>query len=103
MHARVAIYRITSGSAEDVARSADAEGGMLGIFQRQEGFASYELVGAGDILISISRWETEQQAHAATMAARSWVAEHLARSVELVHSYVGDVVLSSMTPGVAGP
>ena len=103
MHARVAIYRITSGSAEEVARAADAEGGMLGIFRGQPGFVTYELVGTGDTLISISRWETEQQADGAAIAARSWVAEHLARAVELQHNYVGEVVLSSATPGVTGP
>jgi heme-degrading monooxygenase HmoA len=104
VHARVAVYRITSGSAEEIARTADDdEGGMLGIFRRQSGFESYELVGAGDTLISISKWETEQQADAAAMAARSWVAEHLARAVELQQNYVGELVLSSSTPGVVGP
>jgi heme-degrading monooxygenase HmoA len=104
VHARVAVYRITSGSAEEVANVADDdEGGMLGIFRQHAGFESYELVGAGDTLISISRWQTEQQADAAALAARSWVAEHLARSVELQQNYVGELVLTSSTPGVAGP
>ncbi len=102
MHARVAMYRITSGNAEEIARTADAEGGMLGIFRAQPGFDSYELVGTKDRIISISRWETEEAAEAAIVAARSWVAEHLARAVVLEQNYVGELVLSSSTPDVVG-
>ena len=41
--------------AGDIACQAD-EGGMLGIFRAHVGFDSYEPVGSGDTLISISRW-----------------------------------------------
>lgn len=102
MHARVAVYRITSGTAEEIAGKADAEGGMRTLFEAEPGFESYELVAAGDAIISVSRWETAQQAEAATVAARSWVAEHLARALELQQSYVGELILSSAEP-TTGP
>jgi heme-degrading monooxygenase HmoA len=100
VHARVAVYRIISGNAEEIARTADAEGGMLGIFRAHPGFQSYELVGAGETIISISRWDSAEAADAASVLARSWVAEHLARAVELQHHHVGEVVLSSSAPDV---
>jgi heme-degrading monooxygenase HmoA len=102
MYARVAVYRIKSGTAEDIARKADAEGGMLKIFRAHVGFDSYELVGAGGTLISISRWESAEQADAATLAARSWVAEHLGASVQLQANHVGELVLSSLSPDAVG-
>ena len=102
MYARVAVYRIKSGTAEDIARTADAEGGMLKIFRAHVGFDSYELVGAGDTVISISRWQSEEQADTATQAARSWVAEHLGASVQLQANHVGELLLSSVTPHAVG-
>jgi len=102
MYSRVAIYRINSGTAQDIARKADDEGGMLKIFRAHAGFDSYELVGAGDTIISISRWQYEEQADAATLAARSWVAEHLGASVQLQANHVGELVLSSLTPDAVG-
>jgi hypothetical protein len=83
MYARVAVYRIQTGTAQAIARKADDEGGMLKIFRAHVGFDSYELIGVGDTLISISRWQTADQADAASMAARSWVAEYLGASVQL--------------------
>jgi heme-degrading monooxygenase HmoA len=100
LHARVAVYGITSGDAEEVARAADAEGGMLGVFRAHPGFQSYELVGTNDTIISISKWDSAEAADAASVAARSWVAEHLARVVQLQQNHVGEVVLSSSAPDV---
>ncbi len=102
VHARVAIYRITSGTAQDAAETADANSGLRGIFRAQPGFQSYELVGTQEALISISRWESAEQADAASQAARSWAAEHLARQIVLEEEHVGQLVLSSSVPTV-GP
>ena len=102
MHARVAVYRIVSGTAKDIARKADTEGGMLKIFRAHQGFDSYELVGSGDTLISISRWETAEQAENAGFAARSWVAEHLGGAVQLQATHIGELVLTSSTPDAVG-
>ncbi len=93
MDARVALYRLTSGTAEEVARKA--EDGMLPIFQRQPGFVSYELIAANDTIVSTSRWESAAGVDATTEAAASYVRDNLADQVELQQNYVGDVVCSS--------
>ena len=94
MHARVAVYTITSGTVEQVAVAA--ESGMLPIFRAQAGFLSYRIVAAqGDRCVSISRWETHEQADAAARAAADWVAENLDTRIVLEDEYLGEVVLSS--------
>jgi heme-degrading monooxygenase HmoA len=94
MHARVAIYTITAGTVEEVAGAAEA--GMVPIFREQPGFISYRIVAAdGDTCVSISRWETHEQAEEAARAAAAWVAATLERRLELEHEYLGEVVLSA--------
>ncbi len=93
MHARVAVYRLISGTGEEVGRIA--EDGMLPIFRKQPGFVSYEGVASGDVIISISRWQSPEGADAAVGAAASFVRDNLADRIEREHAYVGDVVFSS--------
>ncbi len=93
MHARVGIYRLISGTAEEVATIA--EDGMLPIFPRQSGFISYEALMTEDAILSISRWESAEGADAATAAAASFVKKHLADRIELQQAYVGDLRLLS--------
>ena len=97
MHARVAFYRLRSGTFDEVTRQVEAPGGLLEIFRRRPGFQSYELIETGAGLISVSHWESTLQADAATDAAAAWVAEHIDNLVKLQQSDTGEVVLSSMT------
>jgi hypothetical protein len=96
MHARVAFYRLRSGTFHEVARRVEAPGGLLEIFRRGPGFRSYELIETGAGLISVSHWESSVQADAATDAAAAWVVEHINDLVKLQQSDTGEVVLSSM-------
>ncbi len=91
-HARVGIYRL-QGSAEEVFRSGGE--GLLPIFRRQPGFVDYELVGTGDGVVSISHWESREQADAGADAAAEWVRENLASLVTLTDNHVGEVGMSS--------
>ncbi|MDQ6841499.1 MAG: hypothetical protein M3025_03630 [Actinomycetota bacterium] len=95
MHARVAYYRLRTGSFDDVVRQVEAPGGLLEIFRGRPGFQSYELVETGAGLISLSHWESPVQADAATDAAAAWVVEHIDGLVKLQQSDTGEVVLSS--------
>ena len=52
--------------------------GFLQIMRESEGFVGYYLLPAGDVLATISVFETAEQATASTAAARDFVAEHLA-------------------------
>jgi hypothetical protein len=96
MHARVAFYKLRSGSLEQVVRTVEDPGGLLEIFRGQPGFCSYELVNTGAGLVSVSHWESEAQAKAATDAAAEWVAEHIDQMVKLQQSDTGEVVLSAL-------
>ena len=96
MHARVAFYRIRSGTFEQVVRAVEAPGGMLEIFGERPGFQSYELIETGAGLVSVSHWDSSEQANAATRVAASWVAEHIDSLVKLQQSDTGEVVLSSL-------
>ena len=91
-HARIGIYRLR-GSAEEVFRSGRE--GLLPRFRQQPGFVDYELVGTGNGVVSISHWESREQAGAAVDAAATWVRDHLASLVTLTDSYVGEVGMSS--------
>ncbi len=96
MHARVAFYRLRSGTFVEVVRQVEAPGGLLEIFRERPGFQSYELIETGAGLISVSHWESSVQADAATNAAAAWVVEHIDDLVKLQQSDTGEIILSAM-------
>lgn len=89
-HLRIATYEITKGSFQDVADSART--GMLPKFKEQPGFLRYGLADLGDkTCVSISLWETRDQAQAAAPVAATWVKENLSDRVQLKTNSVGDL------------
>jgi hypothetical protein len=92
MQGRIATYRI-SGDPHELARKA--EEGMLPIFQAQPGFKAYIIVVGGDLLTSMSAWDTIEDAEAATPAAASWIAENIDDEIELVDVRYGEILLST--------
>jgi heme-degrading monooxygenase HmoA len=101
MHARVAFYRVQSGSFEQVVRTVEAPGGLLEIFRGRPGFQSYELIAAPSGIVSVSHWESSIQADGATRAAAAWVAENLDDLIKLQQSDIGEVVVSSQGAAAA--
>jgi heme-degrading monooxygenase HmoA len=96
-HLRMATYEITKGTFQEVADSART--GMLRRFQEQPGFIRYGVADLGDKkCLSISLWETRDQAQAATPVAASWVKENLADRIELKTSSVGDLAFFQGVP-----
>jgi len=91
-HARVGIYTLTGDVSAVTQQATD---GMLPIFKGQPGFVDYNIVAADGKLISISTWESMEQANAGTRQAATFVEEQLGEQVSLDTNYVGDVVLSS--------
>ena len=90
-HVRVAKYRLSSGTMAEVA--AAAEDGMLKVFKDQDGFVSYGLADCGDgTALSISHWETHEEAEKAATVAREWVAANLADRIELLDNNTGDYI-----------
>jgi quinol monooxygenase YgiN len=87
---RLATYKVTKGSFPEIVE--EAKDGMLNTFRAQPGFIRYGLADTGDgVFLSISQWETHDEAEAATPIAATWVREHLSDRVELRSNEVGDL------------
>jgi len=96
-HLRMATYNITKGTFQEVADSAKT--GMLPKFQGQPGFIRYGVADLGDKkCLSISLWETREQAQAATPVAATWVKENLADRIALKSNYVADLAFFQGVP-----
>jgi hypothetical protein len=88
-HVRVALYDLTSGTAKEVGDLGQK--GMLGVFRGQSGFQAYGLAETQEgKLLSVSLWESAEQAQQANELAASWVKENLADRVRLESAQVGD-------------
>ena len=100
-HARIAVYQVKPGTAEELAQIAQT--GMLPIFRSQPGFVAYGgATTASNTLISISFWQTQEQAEAAVQAAASFVRENIAEMIVSVQNYVGDLNFFSSTDALGG-
>jgi hypothetical protein len=88
-HVRIATYSLTSGTAKEVGDLAQQ--GMLPVFQGQSGFQAYGLAETQDgKVLSVSLWESADQAQQANELAASWVKENLVDRVRLESAQVGD-------------
>ena len=89
-HFRVALYDMTSGTAEEAVEIARK--GMIPLYEAQPGFIRYE-VGVLDNggVCSFSVWETDEEAHKAIELARDWVKENLADRIKLREEHTGDM------------
>jgi len=94
---RMATYGISKGTFQELADTAKT--GMLPKFQQQPGFVRYGLADLGDkTCVSISVWETREQAEAAAQVAATWVDEHIADRIELRTNAVGDLAFFKGVP-----
>lgn len=101
MHARIAFFRLRSGSFQQVVDVVKSRGGLLDIFRGQPGFQSYELIETPSGLISVSHWTSSKQATAASQVAASWAADNIDDLVKVQQSDVGEVVLASLAANAA--
>jgi hypothetical protein len=98
---RVGLYELTGGTPDQIVERVRSKGGMLEVFQQHPGFVAYGIgVTDDEFLISISVWDSAEQADAATAVAAEWVAEHIEGRVELQQDYVGR--LKFLVQGGAG-
>jgi heme-degrading monooxygenase HmoA len=96
-HVRTATYEIKKGSFQELADLA--QDGMLRKFRDQPGFIRYGLADLGDKkALSISLWETRQEADSSTRVAADWVREHISDRVELRTSQIGDLAFYEGVP-----
>ena len=89
-HVRIAKYRVQSGTLAEIS-DADAQGVQGAARLRQ---LRSRRLGRWDLL-SISHWETHDEAEAAASAARGWVAANLADKIELIENHTGDYAFLS--------
>jgi heme-degrading monooxygenase HmoA len=95
-HLRIGVYALTNGTAKDVADQARE--GMLGVFRDQPGFRAYGLAEAENgKVISVSLWDSGDQAQKANELAASWVGENLADRIRLESAQVGDFLFYETT------
>jgi hypothetical protein len=86
---RIGMYAVTSGTAQEAADLARE--GMLPVFRAQQGFQAYGLAQTREgKIVSVSLWDSGEQAQQANELAASWVAENLAGRVQLEDTQVGD-------------
>jgi quinol monooxygenase YgiN len=96
-HVRVATYEVKQGSVQEIADLA--RDGMLRTFQEQPGFVRYGVADLGDgTVLSISLWETRENADAAVAVASTWVRDNLSERIELRSNVVGDLVFFEGVP-----
>jgi Antibiotic biosynthesis monooxygenase len=97
-HVRAATYFIKKGSFQEVADLA--QDGMLRTFRDQPGFIKYGLADTGtSTCLSLSLWETREEADSATRVAADWIRENdLNDRIELRTSQVGDLAFFEGVP-----
>jgi hypothetical protein len=84
-YGRCVIYSF-AGDVEEII--SKARSGILPIFQKQPGFVAYGVMVRGEQLISMSAWDSEDDARAADEVAKAWIAENVDMTV--VNSFIGD-------------
>jgi heme-degrading monooxygenase HmoA len=93
---RIALYTFEPDTVDEVIQRAEA--GMLPILHRQPGFVAYSVIKTGETsALSLSIWESREQAEAAIQVAASWVRQNIAGMVETVQNYIGEAAFTSDT------
>jgi heme-degrading monooxygenase HmoA len=97
---RLSTYDLTKGTFPEL--TGIVEKGMLPLFAKEPGFVNYGLVDAGDHkVVSITIWETRDQAHKSAQMAATWVKENLSDRVRLVTTHIGELALFRGVPVTA--
>jgi hypothetical protein len=84
-YGRCVIYSYRGDGQELVEK---ARTGLLPIFKQQSGFLAYGVILQGDQVVSMSAWQSENDAKGADEAAREWVAKNADMTV--LTSVMGD-------------
>jgi heme-degrading monooxygenase HmoA len=89
---RIALYDIKSGTFDEVV--SQAKTGMAPLFQHSPGFVSYGVAKIDKAaFVSLSTWETREQADAATTKAAGWIKANSQDGFTLRENYIGDLAI----------
>ncbi|HWH37689.1 MAG TPA: antibiotic biosynthesis monooxygenase [Candidatus Limnocylindrales bacterium] len=99
-YTRLATYDVTDGTFPELTNIIAR--GLLPLFEQEPGFVNYGLVDTGHKkVVSISIWESHEEAEKSVMTAATWLEQNLANRVHLVNSQVGHMALFNGKPAVA--
>jgi heme-degrading monooxygenase HmoA len=95
-YVRMGTYAITSGSYDELVEQARQ--GLAPILRDSPGFVFYSTtdVGGGRF-VSVSTWQSREQAEAAAARIAEWVAENMASSVSLEENLIGEMTTLAAT------
>jgi len=97
VYARAGFYTTKPGTLDDVLKKAEAE--LVPMNRQQPGFRSYFLIRTGpDSVVSVTSWESKEQADAAAERLSAWVRQEMGPSLEKVENHVGEVIISNVPP-----
>jgi quinol monooxygenase YgiN len=101
-HARIAIYQTRPGTADAVIERARNE--LVPKVQGSPGFRRYTTLRSGpDSIVSITGWDSKEQAEQAIQGMTTWVREALGPSLASVQNHLGETAfldeVSSEAPG----
>ena len=95
-HVRMGIYSITHGTYEEL--MDQARQGLAPILRDSPGFVFYSVTDVGDgRLVSVSTWESREQAEAAAAKSAEWVSENMADSIALQENLIGEMTTLAAT------
>lgn len=96
-HSRMGIYSITHGTYDELVERAQE--GLAQVLRESPGFVSYSLTGLSDgRIVSLSTWETRDQAETAGVTSADWVGENLADSVAVHENVIGETTTLGNQP-----
>ncbi len=99
-YTRLSTYDLTKGNFDEL--TGIAEKGILPMFAKEPGFVNFGLVDAGNHkVVSISIWETREEAQKSANMAATWVKDTIADRVRLVSTSIGDLALFRGVPVAA--
>ncbi len=96
-YVRIAKYTISKGTFQEIADKAKMS--LLPKFEEQTGFIRYGLADMGENnCLSISIWNTREDALASETVAATWIRENLGDKVLLKSSHVGTLAFLEGVP-----
>lgn len=91
-YTRLSTYDLTKGTFNEL--TGIVEKGLLPTFANEPGFVNFGLVDAGDHkVVSISIWETREQAQKSATMATTWVNANISDRVRPLTTQIGDLAL----------
>jgi heme-degrading monooxygenase HmoA len=95
-HVRMGIYEITQGTYDEIIERARE--GLAPILRDSPGFVFYSVTDVGDgRFVSVSTWQTREQAEAATAKSAEWVGKNLADAIALQENLIGEMTTLAAT------